>query len=437
MGNIHGAQAPIGADFLKGQVAIVAECHVGQLQPGIEGDGVTVGQQTGGEHLVDALLGVRIHDIVGVPGGGQQVLVAVQIDIHGDGRPGPFGGMQSAVAGNFGVGAVAPVQEKGIAHNLWPIVDFADAQGSGLHVAHLGLAALVVPAQHIGEEEIEMAVPVRINKCHRHTGLTGVSQCQAPDGLEIALAVVDPDTVRAGEIVADVDVGIAIPIHILEPGSQAPILEGRHWIAVFIEESLPGHCDLLEAATAVVEVEMVRLCVFMPAQNSAVDLQRIVVPEFGCDGIAITGLHHQFLESGLPWPVDVPDAPTLVVGDIEIEVTVPINIGQCGGGAAVAGSGREAAGQFGKAAGAIVEQEGVRSSQGGDQQVEIPVTIYVGQHGAGGKAVIQGDTCLGRNIGEGPVAQVTVEDIRAVQTRKIDVGPTVAIHIADGHAGAV
>src|ERR1043166_1090394 len=72
-----------------------------------------------------------------------------------------------------------------------------------------------------------------------------------------------------------------------------------------------------------------------------------------------------------------------------------------------------------------------------DHQIEVAVTIDIGQDGPSGIQIRTGDAgCFG-NVLELPVAEIAEKLVRAVQSAKVKIAPTIAINIPAGHAGAV
>ena len=101
-----------------------------------------------------------------------------------------------------------------------------------------------------------------------------------------------------------------------------------------------------------------------------------------------------------------------VIGDIEVEKSVAIDIGQGHGGAArlTLESALEA---FGKMTVAIVEKEARSPAQGIDQQVQIAIAIDIRQNSAGGNLSSTGNSGGCSHVLKLPVTQVSVEDIGA------------------------
>ena len=72
-----------------------------------------------------------------------------------------------------------------------------------------------------------------------------------------------------------------------------------------------------------------------------------------------------------------------------------------------------------------------------DEQIEIAIAVEIHEHCAGG---IDASARNPRGVGdilEFPVAEVSVERVRTVQSTEIEIAPAVAVDITGGHARAV
>src|SRR5207237_6752694 len=77
------------------------------------------------------------------------------------------------------------------------------------------------------------------------------------------------------------------------------------------------------------------------------------------------------------------------------------------------------------------------SAERADGQIEVAVTVDVGEHGARGMATGQRDAGPGRDVFEPEVAQVAVQGVRALVARQVNVGEAVAVHVAQRDAAAL
>lgn len=92
--------------------------------------------------------------------------------------------------------------------------------------------------------------------------------------------------------------------------------------------------------------------------------------------------------------------------------------------------------RFSPAAAAVVEEESGARGDAVDQQVQVGIAIHIDQHRAGGHLANTGGLADRHGL-EAPLAQVAVELVGAVQTAEVEVWPTIAVHVADGHARTI
>src|SRR6266567_1961838 len=76
-------------------------------------------------------------------------------------------------------------------------------------------------------------------------------------------------------------------------------------------------------------------------------------------------------------------------------------------------------------------------TESGNQQVQPAVAIDVGEHGSAANIIGAVNPRFEGHVLETPASEVPVEGVASLQTAQEDVGTTVAVEIADGHAAAV
>ena len=141
---------------------------------------------------------------------------------------------------------------------------------------------------------------------------------------------------------------------------------------------------------------------------------------------------HVPVEAGLGM---VPDRVGAVVGHVEVEEPVPVNVRQ--GQRHRAFAAIEHLPGRGKLSLAVIEKDVGPASDGIDDQVEIPIAVDVHQGRSGRVEVRTGHTGLGGHIFEFPVAQVAIEDVVVVQPAKVEVHQAVAVHVPGRHTAPV
>jgi hypothetical protein len=92
-----------------------------------------------------------------------------------------------------------------------------------IHRFELNDAHLVVHIQHVGQEEIIETVPVDICKIHGHRKGAGIAQSHRRDGAKAAPSIVQPNTIRSNEVIADVQVGRTVAVKVAKGGGESPI----------------------------------------------------------------------------------------------------------------------------------------------------------------------------------------------------------------------
>ena len=131
------------------------------------------------------------------------------------------------------------------------------------------------------------------------------------------------------------------------------------------------------------------------------------------------------------------DRGQTVIGDVKVQGSVAIHIGQSHRGAAQFGDQPRRGGDIGKMTVAVIQKAGIRPAHRCDQQIQIAVSIHVGKDRACGSLIRAGHAGGFRHICELPVSQIFVERIRSVQIAQINVAKTVAVVIPQRHARTV
>src|SRR6266516_6351727 len=125
MGDPNEIEAPFCADVFKGQIAAIAERDIWNVKTRIvqqlAGDVGDARSESG-----NAIFGVGVLSIEGVPVGDENVLVAIEVHIEEYDAPRPFRSGDAAQLGDFRKGVVAAIEEECVALDLRAIVDFAD-----------------------------------------------------------------------------------------------------------------------------------------------------------------------------------------------------------------------------------------------------------------------------------------------------------------------
>ncbi len=126
-----------------------------------------------------------------------------------------------------------------------------------------------------------------------------------------------------------------------------------------------------------------------------------------------------------------------VIGHVEIQVSVPIDVGQC---QRMRAGLRDQPGRrrdIGKTTLAEIEKTGIGSTQRADQQIEQPVAVHVGKDHALGRHVAHADAGAGRRVHKTPLSVIAEKAVGPFGVGEIQVTESVAVEIAGRHAAAV
>ena len=210
-------KSPVSAFLGEAEVALVSECEISQHER-LEHE-AHLEQFTGGVlallfQLLALVADVHVLHVQRVAGGDDEIVVAVEVNIHKYRRPRPLRCREVGVETDLGVGAVAVVKVNGVIAVLRPIVVHAKMQLRRLAVAQLCVAQDMLAAKHVDDDEIIVAIPIEVGEIDPHREVATLADGQAINFLENPVALVDPDSVGRLEVVANVEIGAAVPIHV-------------------------------------------------------------------------------------------------------------------------------------------------------------------------------------------------------------------------------
>lgn len=423
MGDAEGVEAP--------GLGMVGEAEISEVAPGGvgRGEGWVVEEDVAG-----GLLGapgrfvgtpgvdIEIVEIVGMPVGDQEILEAVEIHIEEDRRPGPVRHGHTGEPGDFGVGAVATIPLEGVPGKLGSGQKIAGGPDDGFHGAGLGGVPGVVAAEHLDDDEVEVAVAVEVGGVDAHRGVTHVAERQTGYGAEGAAAIAEPETVGGLKVTAGVDVGITVAIEVANLNREGEVLGCRGHRATVLVEKVDVPRGGGEPSLAIVQEDDVCFAEFDE------------LPFFDPEPVGIRACD---LGASTDRAEDEPGAVAAdgfdaEATEVEIEVAVAIEVGEGRRSIAAGGDETGGGGDIGKPAVAEVDQQGIGSEEGGDVEIGPSVAIDIGRHGAGGDEVGEGDASLGGDIGEAPAAEVAVQGAAALFVAHEDVAPAIAVEVGQG-----
>jgi hypothetical protein len=204
---------------------------------------------------------------------------------------------------------------------------------------HAGESDAVIAAHHVEHVEIVVAVAVDVGSIDAHGELAGVSQGEGWRGAEFSTALLDPEAIDAGEVVADVEIGLPVAIEVAQQDGQAPVV-GRFGerFSGCVEEGAAGEADFGEAVGSLVEEEGVRFAILHNGTRGEVGEPTLqggkcggAVVDQGDNELAV-GFTDAKLGARL-----VAKCLSPIIGDVEVEIAVAIDVGECQGRAAAPG----------------------------------------------------------------------------------------------------
>ena len=255
--------------------------------------------------------------------------------------------------------------------------------------------------------------------------------------LKGAIALINPKPVRAGKIIANVQVRKQVIVHVAKRDSQAPFAKRSQRTRFSVDDKHRLRRHISKRAVGVVEIKSVSLRQFThpagvrdrePALPFRFERRLAVDP---CDDPLITalGVLKPRGRIGEVHPVDV-------MGHVQIEITIAIDVRQS---QRTGGAGRVEARYFAqlKAAAAIIEEQPRAGLNPVNEQIFIAVVVHVGKDRTGTHFILVGNT--GR-LGYGTktkVALVQIQSVVPLNIAEVNVGQIISVDVSNGHTGAV
>ena len=399
--------------------------------------------QLGGRQLAcilnghDAVFAVDVQRVEAEPVCDQDILEAVEIDIHERRGPRPVTRLEPGVVGRLQPRAVAPRHQQRVAIVARPVVEFADHDRDRLFLVEMHEPPRLLPGQHVQHQHVVVAVAVDIGKVDAHRGAAGVAHGQPRHCAEAPAPVIDPEPVRTAEGVAHVQVRREVAVDVAERHGQAPVVRGGKRPAVLVGEAALLEHHFLKPAGAVVQVKTVALRQLL---DPAVRCHQKPAPEPCLEG----GLPVDTGDDPLPAPptqgeprARVGDVHHVdVIGHVQVEVAVTVHIAQRQAHGRVVPR-QPGVGRLGEPPPAVIHEQPRAGGDAVDQQVGVSVAVDIGKRRAGGK--LPGAPHAGRpgDVGELPAAEVPVQPVGSLQVGEVEVAQAVAVHVGGGHTRAV
>ena len=389
------------------------------------------------QSILQPLLHVGIHDVPQMSVGDQDVLPAVEIDVHEDRAPRPATRLHTGGRGHFGEGAVTTIEKKRIALLLQGQLHLARMLRQRRVRRNLRFFAPRIICHHIRLKQIRSTIAVHVGDVDAHRRTARGALRHPVREAEISEAIVEPDLIEIFEVVRDVQIWRPIAIQIDELGRQTERLELlRDGFACRITKARRRHRDAREMPGPVVDVELIRLGALRHAQPAHVrtDHELVVTAMFRQNLVLLrTDLAHHLVESALLRRNRVVDAVRFVVRDVHRQPPAAVDVRHGDGrGPATDGVEPEIA-PLGESPVAVVQEDRIRARGRQQNQIEVAIAIDVCKRRTGRVAITRTHSRARRDVFELPVPQIAIEGATPFGAREKDVWLTIAVDIAQRH----
>ncbi len=302
----------------------------------------------------------------------------------------------------------------------------------------------MAPAQHIHHKKVVEAVAIDVREIDAHRGKAHLSNRQRRHGVESPLSIIDPEAIRRLEIVAHVNVRRSVAVDIAEHDREPPVKRRlRQRPPMLVKKRALGERHRYKPSRTLIPQQHIRLPVLVVGESASAglfaDLEIEAIHQFrirqrfsihtgnlrravdGAEGEAGVGL--------------VPDRDDPIVGNIDIQVSVTVNVRQREGGSGSTCIQRRRL--FCETSFPIIQKNPAARSDCVHQQIQITITIQVRQCRSRRVQPLAGHSGFRRDILESPVAQIPQQHVRSIQPAKIQITPSIAIHVSGRHPGTV
>ena len=399
--------------------------------------------QLGGRQLLrfldghDPVFAVDVHRVKAEPVGDQDILEAVEIDVHEGRRPRPVARLEPGVVGHLQPGAVTPRHQQRVAVVARAVVKLANRSRDRFSLVEMNEPAHLLPGEHVEHQHVVVAVEVDVGKVDAHRRATRVAHGQPRHRPKPTAPVVYPKPVGVAEVVAYIQVRREVAVDIAERHGKSPVARGGKRLSVLAGEGALLEHHFLEPAGAVVQVKTVSLRQF-PDEAARRHQKPVAEPRLE-GGLPVDAGDHPL---AIPPPQREPRARVGdvhhidVIGHVQVEVAVAVHIGQREARGRVVPR-QPGVGRLGKPAPAVIHEQPRAGGDAVDQQIGMAVAVDIGKRRPGGK--LTGTTHAGRpgDVGELPAAEIPVQPVGSLQVGEVEIAQAVAVHVGGGHTRAV
>ena len=186
----------------------------------------------------------------------------------------------------------------------------------------------------------------------------------------------------------------------------------------------------------VIQVKAIRIRLLRRDLHAVAHFESKVLLEFLRDPTLTVQLDDQIDRGSLVGAQHIGSTLDLVVGHIQVEVAVGVHVRERGAGATERRGEARVRGCVLERAVPAVQEERVRTSECGDEEIQATVAVDVRERCARGVAAGRAYPRLFGHVFEAPSAQIPVESVGALQARKIQVGKSVTVVVPHCHTRA-
>src|SRR5256885_17262460 len=176
-----------------------------------------------------------------------------------------------------------------------------------------------------------MTVAIHVREVDGHAGVAGFTDGERGREPEISVSVVEPELIGVLEIVADIEVGRAVAVHVVESGGEREVIRllGKR-LSVFATKAWTGDRRAREMAVPVIQEKQIRFRALRP--HDAAELRAILDAKLRgplwIDRILFADLVHHLLEGARLGRIGIERIARLVRRGVEIEIAVAIHVGK-------------------------------------------------------------------------------------------------------------
>ena len=283
-----------------------------------------------------------------------------------------------------------------------------------------------------------MTVAIHVREVDGHAGVAGFTDGERGREPEISVSVVEPELIGVLEVVADIEVGGAVAIHVVEARGEREIVGLLdEWFSVHVEKSRRRERHAREMPCAVVEKEEVGLGALRAHDTAELRmiLDAVVLFPLIGDDVSVTDFLHGLIEAAHLRRIDVERVAGLVRADVQIDVAVAVHVGERHRGRSEARRKATARGCVCKVSLPVPEPQLQGATERADDEIELAVAVHVSECRARRRESLRVDPARLRDVREMETAVILVQRGGALDGSEEQIGEAVAVDVTRGDAG--